>query len=126
MFLPKATVRHRLFRISQGGVLSFNRTVHWRIEQATPSLSWSERCQTSFSNTVAAELTRSEVLNPVDYSICSVLQETFYRATIANISELDMRLVNERGRFACSRSWMLLSASDAVVSALVSVERNTL
>src|SRR6218665_1932574 len=55
-----------------------------------------------FSNTVAAELTRSEVLNPVDYSICSVLQEKFYRATIANISELDMRLINERGRFVHS------------------------
>ena len=37
-------------------------------------------------------------LNPVDYSIWSVLQEKVYRSTIANISELDMRLINERGR----------------------------
>src|SRR6218665_1740709 len=55
-----------------------------------------------FSNTVAAKLTRSEVLNPDDYSICSVLQEKFYRTTIANISELDLRLINERGRFVQS------------------------
>src|SRR6218665_3895536 len=37
-----------IFRKSQGLVLSFNRTMHWRIEHATPSLSWSERCLTSF------------------------------------------------------------------------------
>src|SRR6218665_3501526 len=37
-----------IFRKSQGWVLSFNRTVHWRIEHATPSLSWSERCLTSY------------------------------------------------------------------------------
>src|SRR6218665_2690079 len=34
-------------------------------------------------------------LNPVDYSIWSVLQEKVYRSTIANISELNMRLINE-------------------------------
>src|SRR6218665_2034493 len=38
-------------------------------------------------------------LNPVDHSIWSVLQEKVYRSTIANVSELDMRLINERGRF---------------------------
>src|SRR6218665_733040 len=37
-------------------------------------------------------------LNPVDHSIWSVLQEEVYRSTIANVSELDMRLINERGR----------------------------
>src|SRR6218665_3961783 len=37
-----------IFRKFQGWVLSFNRMVHWRIEHATPSLSWSERCLTSF------------------------------------------------------------------------------
>ena len=37
-----------IFRISQGGALSFNRTVDWRIEHVSPSLSWSERCPTSF------------------------------------------------------------------------------
>jgi len=63
--------------------------------------------------------------NPVDYSIWSVLQEKVYPFTIANISELAMRLINERGALS-SRSWMLLSASGAVVSALVSEERNKL
>jgi len=37
-----------IFGISQGGVLSFSRTVHWRFEYETSSLSWSERCLTSF------------------------------------------------------------------------------
>src|SRR6218665_207735 len=37
-----------IFRKSQGWVLSFNRTTQWRIEHATASLSWSERCPTSF------------------------------------------------------------------------------
>src|SRR6218665_981004 len=37
-------------------------------------------------------------LNPIDHSIWIVLQEKVYRSTIANVSELDMRLINERGR----------------------------
>ena len=42
-------------------------------------------------------------LNPVNYSIWSVLQEKVYRSTIAiNVSELYMRLINERGRFVQS------------------------
>jgi len=49
-----------IFRISENGVLSFNRMVHWRIEHETPSLSWSERCRLHSFNTVAAEFTGSE------------------------------------------------------------------
>src|SRR6218665_3094872 len=41
-------------------------------------------------------------LNPVDYSIWSVLREKVYRSTMANVSELDMRLINERGHFVQS------------------------
>src|SRR6218665_606827 len=41
-------------------------------------------------------------LNPVDHSIWNLLQEKVYRSTIANASELDMRLINERGRFVQS------------------------
>src|SRR6218665_2072131 len=46
----------------------------------------------------------SSDLNPVDHSIWSVglLQEKVYRSTIANVSELDLRLINERGRFVQS------------------------
>ena len=40
-------------------------------------------------------------LYPIDHSIWSVLQEKVYRSTIANVSELDMR-INERGRFVQS------------------------
>ena len=49
-----------IFRISQGGVLSFNLTVHWRIKNETLSLSWSESARLHSSNTVAAEFTGSE------------------------------------------------------------------
>src|SRR6218665_1887485 len=49
-----------------------------------------------FSNTVAPN---SPDLNSVNYSIWSVLQEKVYRSTIANVSEHDMRLINERERF---------------------------
>src|SRR6218665_1985267 len=66
-------------------------------------------------------------LNPVDYSIWSVLHEKVYRSIIAtyNISEFDVRLINERGRFVQS---ILDSAicQWRVVLALVSVERGTL
>ena len=41
-------------------------------------------------------------LNPVDYCIWSVLQEKVQWSTIANVSELHMRLINERGRFVLS------------------------
>src|SRR6218665_3764560 len=50
-----------------------------------------------FSNTMAAKFTRSE-----PSSIWSVLQEKVYQSTIGNVSELDMRLINERGRFVQS------------------------
>src|SRR6218665_2530816 len=54
-----------IFRKSQGRVLFFNRTVHWRIERTTPSLSWSKMCLTSFfSNTVVAEFNGSEPIHP--------------------------------------------------------------
>ena len=41
----------------------------------------------------------SPVLNPVDYSIWSVLQEKVYRSTIANVKELETRRINEMKRF---------------------------
>jgi len=125
-YLVKQKSTKFLFRISQSGVLSFNKTVHWRIEHATPSLSWSERFHTSFLQHCGRRIPLNLMyLNPVDYSIWSVLHEKVYRSTIANISELAMRLINERGALS-SRSWMLLSASGAVVSALVSEERDKL
>src|SRR6218665_1677441 len=41
-------------------------------------------------------------LNPVDYSIWSVLRKKVGRSTMANVSKLDMRLINEKGRFVQS------------------------
>ena len=114
----EATVRH--IPDIPGGVLSFNRTVHSRIEHETPSLSWCEMCQTEF---LQHWLPNSP--NPVDCSTWSVLRKKVYRSTIANVSELDMSLINERGRFVQS----IVEAAIGqwrVVSALVSVERGTL
>lgn len=38
-------------------------------------------------------------LNPVDYSIWSLLQEKVYRSRIDNVAELKMRLIDEWARF---------------------------
>ena len=68
-------------------------------------------------------------LNPDDYSIWSVglMQEKVYRYRIANVNELKMRLIDERGRFDQSIVDAAIAASGAVVSALdVSVEQSTL
>src|SRR6218665_3832079 len=67
-------------------------------------------------------------LNPDDYSIWSVglIREKVYRSRIANVNELEMRLNDERGRFDQSILDAAIAASGAVVSALVSVERDTL
>src|SRR6218665_3510750 len=48
------------FWLSQGGVLSFNLTVHWRTKNETLSLSWSESARLHSSNNVAAQFTGSE------------------------------------------------------------------
>jgi len=48
-----------IFWISQGGFLSFDRTVPRRFEHATPSLSWSEGTRLHSSNTVTDEFTGS-------------------------------------------------------------------
>src|SRR6218665_1142154 len=71
------------FCLSRGRCIGASSTRHRRFP-------WSERLH--FSNTVDAQFTG---LNPVDYSFWSVLQEKVYRSTIANVSELDMRLINE-------------------------------
>src|SRR6218665_3180051 len=67
-------------------------------------------------------------LNPGDYSIWSVglIQKKVYRSRIANVNELEMRLNDERGRFDQSILDAAIAASGAVISALVSVERDTL
>src|SRR6218665_2459210 len=67
-------------------------------------------------------------LNPDDYSIWSVglMQETVYRSRIANVNELEMRLIDEWRCFDQSIVNAAIVASGAVVSALVFVEQATL
>ena len=55
------------------------------------------------------------------------MQEKVYRSRIANVNELEMRLIGEWGRFDQSIVDAAIADSGAVVSALdVSVERGTL
>ena len=54
------------------------------------------------------------------------MQETVYRSRIANVNELEMRLIDEWRRFDQSIMVAAITASGAVTSALVSVERGTL
>src|SRR6218665_185986 len=67
-------------------------------------------------------------LNPDDCSIWSVClrQEKVYRSRIANVNELEMRLIDKRGRFDQPIVDAAILASGVVVSALVSVEQGTL
>jgi len=54
------------------------------------------------------------------------MQEKVYRSRIANVNELEMRLIDGWGRFDQSIVDAAIAASGAVVSAIVSVERGTL
>ena len=54
------------------------------------------------------------------------MQEKVYRSRIANVNELEMRLIDEWGRFDQSIVDAAIAARGAVVSALVFVERGTL
>src|SRR6218665_3628338 len=67
-------------------------------------------------------------LNPDDYSTWSVgfMQGKVYRSRIANVNELEMRPIDEWGRFDQSIMDVAIAASGAVVSALVLVKRGTL
>ena len=55
------------------------------------------------------------------------MQEKVYRSTcrLANVNELEMRLIDEWGRFEQSIVDAANAASGAVVAALVSMERGT-
>jgi len=70
----------------------------------------------------------SQDLNPVDYSIWSEPQDKVYRSRIANVIELETRLIDEWGCFDQSIVHMdaAISSNGAVVSALVSLERGAL
>jgi len=54
------------------------------------------------------------------------MREKVYRSRVANVNELEMRLIDEWGRFDQSIVDAAIAASGAVIAALVSVERGTL
>src|ERR1043165_8975187 len=76
--------------------LAFNRMAPLRIEHATLSLSWSEKHPTLCLQHWPPN---SSDLNPVDYSIWSVLKEKVYRSRIANVDELKTCQIDEWERF---------------------------
>ena len=67
-------------------------------------------------------------LNPEDISIWSVglIQEKVFRSRIANVNKLEIRLIDEWGRFDQSIVDAAIAACCVAVSALVSMERGTL
>ena len=46
-----------------------------------------------FSRFVASKQSRSQILNPVDYEICDVMQRRVYQRKIHTINELKQRLI---------------------------------
>src|SRR6218665_1588807 len=80
------------FCLSTGRCTGASSTRHRRFPGAKDS-------RLHFPNTVAAEFPVSE---PSRLMHLSVLQEKVSRSTIANISEFDMRLINDWGRFVQS------------------------
>ena len=108
-FCPEGTARHtpdiagRLFWLSTDGAP--------RIEHTT--LSFPERETPDFIPPTLLP-PNSPDLNPVGYSIWSVLQEKVYRSRIANVDELKTRLIDEWALFDQS-IFVLLSASGVAV-----------
>src|SRR6218665_973493 len=108
IFLPRSYCQ-TYSENSQGWVLSFNRTMHHALaHRARDSVAFLERKVPDFVSPTLWS-TNSPYLNSNDYSMWSVglMQEKVYRSRIANVNELEMRLIDEWGRFN-SRSWMLL------------------
>src|SRR6218665_2731597 len=71
--------------------------MRWRIEHETPSLSWSERCPTSFLQHCGRRIhiirTKSTLASGV-----YIVQEKVYRSRIANVKELKAHLIDEWAR----------------------------
>src|SRR6218665_1062302 len=124
IFLPRSYCH----TYSENPRIGFCLSTGRRTAHVTPSLSWSERCQTSFLQHCSRR--NSPDLNPDDHNISSVglMQEKVYRSRNANVNELEMCLIDEWGRFdqSITDAAIATSAHGAVISALVSVERGTL
>src|SRR6218665_4062040 len=88
----KATVRHILDIPGWGFVFQQDAEL---VHRARYTVAFLERKVPDFISPTLCP-PNSPDLNPIDYSIWSVLREKVYRSTIANVSELDMRLINER------------------------------
>src|SRR6218665_2180825 len=104
-----------LYRKSQGLVLSLNRTVHWRID----TVALLERKVPDF---VSLTLwSPNSLVNPDDHSIWSVglMQGEVYQSRIANVNELEMRLIDELGHIDQSILDAAIAASGASSSACV-------
>src|SRR6218665_2436834 len=69
-------------------------TVQWRMHRERDSVAFLERKVSDFIPPTLWP-PNSLDLNPIDYSIWSVLQEKVYRSRIANVNELETHLIDE-------------------------------
>src|SRR6218665_690351 len=107
------------FRISKGGYFVFQQHGAYA-HQARDTVAFLERKVPDFIPPTLWP-SNSPDLNPVDFSIWSVLQEIVYRFRIANVNELETRLIDE---------WAVHGQSDtldqSVVDAAISQWRRRL
>ena len=86
-----------LFRLSQGGFFVFQQDGA-PVHRARDSDAFLEQRVPDFISPTLWP-PNSPDLNPIDYSIWSVLQEKVYRSTIANVDELETRMIDNWARF---------------------------
>src|SRR6218665_874222 len=95
IFLPRATARHSLDTGWRGFVFQHNGELAHRARDTVAVL------EGKVSHFIPPTLwsTNSPDLNLIDYSIWSVLQEKVCQSRIANVNELETRLIDECARF---------------------------
>src|SRR6218665_1720290 len=107
IFLPRSYCQIQcIFRKSQGRLDFVFQRDGALAHRARDTVAFLERKVPDFVSPTLWSL-NSPDLNPVDYSIC-LMHEKVYRSRIANVNELETRLIDEWDALT-SRSWMLLS-----------------
>src|SRR6218665_429084 len=100
------------FVFRQDGVPGSSNTRHRRL------ISWSERYSISFIQHCGRRIHRILTKSTI-YSICSVLQKKVYPSRIANVNELNTRLIDEWEHFhqwiVETQWWRCLSACVRVI-----------
>jgi len=85
-------------RLSQDEFFVFQQDGAPHIEHATPSLSWSDRCPTSYLRHCGRRI-RQTLVRSTTVRVWSVLQEKVYRSNMPAVDELKTRLIDEWVQF---------------------------